>query len=100
MTSKHRLTHKLDIGKGFRAGTGGPKERELTTTTTLLFLPFGYGRHACPGRWFAAQLMKQALAYIMVNYGLELVGKPIKIKALLSTMVSPVDAHITIWRKV
>ncbi|RYP50585.1 hypothetical protein DL768_003930 [Monosporascus sp. mg162] len=51
------------------------RERELITTTTPTFLPFGYGRHACPGRWFAAQLMKQALAYIVLNYDLELVSR-------------------------
>ena len=76
------------------------RERELITTTTLTFLPFGYGRHACPGRWFAAQTMKQALAYLVLNYEVELVGKRIKRQALLNTMVPPVDAQIRIRRKV
>lgn len=74
-------------------------ERELVTTPTLSFLPLGYGRHACPGRWFASQTMKQALAYIVMNYDVELVGKPIKRKALLNTMVPPVDAKMRIRRK-
>lgn len=75
------------------------QERELVVTPTLSFLPFGYGRHACPGRWFAAQTMKQALAHIILNYDVELVGKPISRKALANTMLPPVDAKMRIRRK-
>ncbi|KAI2601751.1 cytochrome P450 [Hypoxylon sp. NC1633] len=75
------------------------QERELIVTPTLSFLPLGYGRHACPGRWFAAQTMKQALAYIVLNYDVELVGKPITRKALVNTMVPPVDTKMRIRRK-
>lgn len=66
----------------------------------LSSLPFGYRRHACPGRWFAAQTMKQALASIVMNYNVELVGKPVQRRSLLKTMVPPVDAKIRIRRKV
>lgn len=31
-------------------------------------LSFGYGRHACPGRFFAAQEIKAIMAYILRNY--------------------------------
>ncbi|KAI2602064.1 cytochrome P450 [Hypoxylon sp. NC1633] len=78
---------------------GDKRERELITTTTPTFLPFGYGRHACPGRWFAAQLMKQALAYMVLNYELELVGEPVKRKALLNTMVPPVNVQVRVRRR-
>ncbi|KAI0444734.1 cytochrome P450 [Xylaria telfairii] len=75
------------------------QERELVVTPTLSFLPLGYGRHACPGRWFAAQTMKQALAYIILNYDVELVGKSITRKALVNTMVPPVETKMRIRRK-
>lgn len=75
------------------------QERELVVTPTLSFFPLGYGRHACPGRWFAAQTMKQALAYIVLNYDVELIGKPITRKALVNTMVPPVDSKMRIRRK-
>ncbi|PQE06888.1 cytochrome P450 protein [Rutstroemia sp. NJR-2017a BVV2] len=78
----------------------GEEERELITTTTPTFMPFGYGRHACPGRWFAAQLMKQALAYLVLNYDVELVGSTPKRRALLNMMVPPVGAQIRIRRKI
>ncbi|EHL01927.1 putative Ent-kaurene oxidase [Glarea lozoyensis 74030] len=74
-------------------------ERELITTTTPTFLPFGYGRHACPGRWFAAQVMKQALAYLVLNYDVELIGPPPKRRALLNMMVPPVGVQIRMRRK-
>ncbi|TLD21492.1 hypothetical protein PspLS_09115 [Pyricularia sp. CBS 133598] len=41
------------------------KKRELmTTTTTATFLPFGYGRRSCLGRWLVAHMVKQALAHV------------------------------------
>ena len=82
-----------------RDQSGQRTERKLLTTTSPSFLPWGYGRHACPGRWFAAQTMKQALAYIVMNYDVELVGKPIKRRALLNTMVPPVESRLRIRRK-
>lgn len=87
------------FSRPFEGSAANGRERELVTTTTPSFLPFGYGRHACPGRWFAAQLMKQALAYMVLNYEVELVGKTRRRRALLNTMVPPVDAQIKVRRK-
>ena len=38
------------------------------------FLAWGHGRHACPGRFFAAHLMKIMLAHVLVNYDIEADG--------------------------
>lgn len=35
------------------------------------FLSFGYGQHACPGRFFAVQAMKVLLSLLLVNYDFE-----------------------------
>jgi cytochrome P450 len=35
------------------------------------YLPFGHGRHACPGRFFAATELKGMLAHVM-NYDVKL----------------------------
>ena len=35
-------------------------------------LAFGYGRHACPGRFFAANEIKMILAYVIVAYDIRL----------------------------
>ncbi|CAG9950382.1 unnamed protein product [Clonostachys rosea f. rosea IK726] len=74
-------------------------ERELATTTTPTFLPFSYGRHACPGRYFAVQVMKQALAYLVLHYDVELVGGPAKRMALGNTMVPAVNTQMRIKQK-
>lgn len=38
------------------------------------FLAWGHGRHACPGRFFAAHLMKIMLAHVLVTYDVEAKG--------------------------
>lgn len=43
-------------------------------TTSLEHLAFGHGRHACPGRFFAAAELKMMLAYIVTTYDLKLVN--------------------------
>ncbi|KAM0716983.1 hypothetical protein Q7P37_006835 [Cladosporium fusiforme] len=35
------------------------------------FLPFGLGRHACPGRFFAANTLKLMLAYLVLNFDMQ-----------------------------
>lgn len=37
-------------------------------TTTADYLVWGYGRHACPGRFFAAVVVKMMLAYVVLHY--------------------------------
>ncbi|KAJ3547020.1 hypothetical protein NMY22_g1817 [Coprinellus aureogranulatus] len=44
-------------------------------TSTVNNLTFGYGRHACPGRFFAAQEMKLLMAYFVHHYDLKLETK-------------------------
>lgn len=48
------------------------KHKNLSmVTTSEQFQPFGHGRHACPGRFFAANELKLLLAYIVLNYEVE-----------------------------
>ncbi|KAF2793661.1 cytochrome P450 [Melanomma pulvis-pyrius CBS 109.77] len=39
------------------------------------FIPFGFGRHACPGRFFAMHQAKLLLAYVLMNYDIEFMEK-------------------------
>ncbi|KAM5366233.1 hypothetical protein ACJZ2D_010661 [Fusarium nematophilum] len=41
-------------------------------------LTFGYGRHACPGRFFAANEIKMILANALLRYDVKLVGSETK----------------------
>ncbi|KAL5522639.1 hypothetical protein ACEPAG_8657 [Sanghuangporus baumii] len=54
--------------------TQDPREntKDQVVSTSLEFLTFGHGRHACPGRFFAANELKTMLAYLVVNYDMKL----------------------------
>jgi len=43
-------------------------------TTGKDYLAFGHGRNACPGRFFAANELKLMLAYLIMNYDMEVTG--------------------------
>ncbi|KAI9806379.1 MAG: hypothetical protein M1825_006494 [Sarcosagium campestre] len=54
--------HRAEILRG---------KNNATVTTSPSFLAFSHGRHACPGRFFAANEIKLLLAYLTLNYELE-----------------------------
>ncbi|GJJ08116.1 hypothetical protein Clacol_002324 [Clathrus columnatus] len=41
-------------------------------STGLNYLPFGHGRHACPGRFFVSMEMKIIMAHILLTYDFKL----------------------------
>ena len=41
--------------------------------TSPSYLGFGHGRHACPGRFFAAQELKLLIAYLLTRYEIQMV---------------------------
>ncbi|KAF5021010.1 hypothetical protein F66182_6941 [Fusarium sp. NRRL 66182] len=43
-------------------------------TTGIDHLAFGYGAHACPGRFFAAAEMKIILVYVLLNYDFRIIA--------------------------
>ncbi|GJE92111.1 cytochrome P450 [Phanerochaete sordida] len=45
--------------------------RHLMVSTGLEYFPFGHGRHACPGRFFAAAQLKLILAHIVLHYDIK-----------------------------
>ncbi|KAH7926831.1 cytochrome P450 [Leucogyrophana mollusca] len=50
----------------------GEALKHQMVSTGLEFLPFGHGRHACPGRFFAANELKTMLAHVVVAYDVKL----------------------------
>jgi hypothetical protein len=52
------------------ANLGGSVRFKLVTTTPD-YLVWGYGRHACSGRFFAALLLKLVLAHVVLRYDVE-----------------------------
>ena len=70
-----------DVYKPFRFAEKGKGEdskdvrRLVTPTTTPEFLAFGHGKHACPGRFFAASELKLILGYMLMNYDIEMLDE-------------------------
>lgn len=50
------------------ADAGGDASREQFAATSLDYIAFGHGKHACPGRFFAAAELKLMLAYVVSNF--------------------------------
>lgn len=55
-------------------GDDGEGLKHQLVNTSYNFLPFGHGKHACPGRFFAANEIKVVLALIILNYDMKLGG--------------------------
>jgi hypothetical protein len=62
-----------------REEKGGIDERPVCfgrkfdiATTSVDSLPFGHGKHSCPGRYFAACELKLILAHLVMNYDVKL----------------------------
>lgn len=51
------------------------RARQAASSTSAEFLPFGHGKHACPGRFFAASELKLILGYMVMNYDVEMLEK-------------------------
>ncbi|KAL8737236.1 MAG: hypothetical protein Q9181_001890 [Wetmoreana brouardii] len=66
---------------------------------TSTYVGFGYGRHACPGRWFAVQLLKILLAYLTLNYDIEPTGPMPKTTVIGDAALPPISASVRIRRR-
>lgn len=63
------------------------------------FLAFGNGRHACPGRFFAAQEMKLMLAYLVLNYDIDRMDKRPEGTCIAGVEMPPTKAEIRIRKR-
>ncbi|KAH9849220.1 cytochrome P450 [Lenzites betulinus] len=52
----------------------GEGAKHQYVNTSIDYVSFGHGKHACPGRFFAANELKAMLAYIVLNYDMKLPG--------------------------
>lgn len=89
----HHREETNDHGAGMRT------KRKTMTTVDSSFLAFGYGRHSCPGRWFVSQTLKQALAYLVMNYNVEVVGQLPARRSILNMIMPPHAVQIRSQRK-
>jgi cytochrome P450 len=68
-------------------------------STSNEYLPFGHGRHACPGRFFAANELKLLLAYVVLNYDIEPLAERPSGSWVANTILPPMEATITVRRR-
>ncbi|KAB2573404.1 Cytochrome P450 monooxygenase pyr3 [Lasiodiplodia theobromae] len=56
----------------------GQANRWQFVTTSPEYLSFGHGKHSCPGRFFASNEIKIALAHLLMKYDWKVSGAPPK----------------------
>ncbi|KAI9511438.1 cytochrome P450 [Russula earlei] len=77
----------------------GMASRHQAGMTSPAHLPFGHGRLACPGRFFAVTEMKALLAHIIVTYDLKLEeGKKVPRQICIASSLIPGNTDI-LFRK-
>jgi Cytochrome P450 len=71
-------------------------------TTGVDSLGFGHGRHACPGRFFAACVLKLMLAHVVMNYDVKLENEGVRPKDmwLVTSCLPNLDAKVLFRRRV
>lgn len=77
------------------------KGRKLDMASTHAdFVAFGHGVHACPGRFFAADVLKLMLVHIVLNYDVKLVGDHPKNMWILRSCIPSRTAEVQFRKRV
>jgi fumitremorgin C monooxygenase len=76
-------------GTGTLGGGGGGGGGLSFVSVSANHMGFGYGKHACPGRFFAGAETKIALCHILLKYDFELVD---------GVLARPQTDGMMIWR--
>lgn len=106
----HSQSNEIPQSNGAaQATTAAKSEKDLnkllesknlcTVTTSDTFLSFGHGRHACPGRFFAATEMKLLLAYIAMNYDVKPMETRPPNEFMGGNVLPPMKAKIWVRRR-
>jgi cytochrome P450 len=81
-------------------GESVSSKQRSSATLNDAFLSFGFGKHACPGRFFAVHEMKMILAYIVMNYEIETFKERPTQKRVMWIQLPREDTKIKIRRRV
>ncbi|KAJ7460275.1 cytochrome P450 [Mycena latifolia] len=75
------------------------RTNEDLVTTSIHWLPFSHGLHACPGRFFAANNVKMILAQLLLDYEIKpFTTRPPNV-AIGDMSVVPVDAKMMVRKR-
>ncbi|RDW79914.1 hypothetical protein BP6252_04552 [Coleophoma cylindrospora] len=116
--SAYSIHHDEDVYPGaqtfdaFRFADSGPrltvdnekllgKERKCIPLVrpSESFMAFSYGKHACPGRFFAAQQLKLTLAYIILNYEIQPIAKRPENQWFVGSIGPPMSEKVRVRRR-
>ncbi|KAL8289567.1 hypothetical protein RB597_001269 [Gaeumannomyces tritici] len=81
---------------------GGEREKQqpqALVSTSPTFLAFSHGPNACPGRFFAANQLKLALAYIALHYEIEPITERPTNKWFVGSIAAPMWETLKIRRR-
>ncbi|KLU80907.1 hypothetical protein MAPG_00004 [Magnaporthiopsis poae ATCC 64411] len=68
---RRKAAADVELPGGLKIRKGGEHKAQLVSTVPE-HLPFGLGKYACPGRFFAANEVKIALCHLLIKYDWEL----------------------------
>ncbi|KAK8112629.1 cytochrome P450 [Apiospora sp. TS-2023a] len=85
--------------KGGSSTTYVQRARQAFATTSPEYVAFGHGRHACPGRFFAATELKLMLAYIILNYDIEQIDERPSNTWFSANRVPPMKETLKVTRR-
>jgi cytochrome P450 len=85
---------------GFRfLNKGDPDNQPPAVLPTVDYHAFGYGRPACPGRFFAIVELKLMMAHLLINYDVKLQAGTYPSKLCFETIVIPSRTESILYRK-
>ncbi|KAK7999134.1 hypothetical protein PG991_014809 [Apiospora marii] len=86
-------------GAAGEKGTYVQRARQAFATTSPEYVAFGHGRHACPGRFFAATELKLMLAFIILHYDIERIEQRPGNTWFAANRVPPMKATLKVTRR-
>lgn len=98
--SKYPSPHEFQSDRFLkRRQTPGQENAAELTSATVDHMGFGFGRHACPGRFYAAALIKLTLCHILIKYDMRLVGGRPAVETYGMNMTANHAAKIEVRRR-
>lgn len=92
-----------DIFDHFNPGNDGdaPAPRKASSTATLdnAFLGFGFGKFACPGRFFALNELKLFVAHMVLNYDVECLDRRPELTDVIWLKVPYNDGRVRVRKR-
>jgi cytochrome P450 len=85
--------------KPFRFADGTSPPRSAVTLDES-FLGFGYGKNACPGRFFGSHVMKIVLAYLVMSYDVDFGDEEPPMQTMWEYRIPRESTAIKIRRKI